>query len=198
MSWGGGLGDGCGTDTGEGFRQIIDACKHDPTLFIDILSLGTIVQHSIDNSEYSTDKSFILRAMEDFIIFAGRDYKLTSNGTYRLDVAGDGVLTFNGDHGLNVGGSWQGNINGDFNLNVDHDVSINADNVTINGVDISELDSRVKDVADGLVALSDKVNSLETAASNLNSDLADMSATIQSLISRVSALEEAGNTSTTG
>lgn len=87
----------CATGVAEGYRQIVNACSHDPELFVELVSKGTIKYRADSYVEVVTDDELrllaaaraLMRADGDMMLEAGGDMTLKVGGNLNLDVTGN-------------------------------------------------------------------------------------------------------------
>jgi len=82
----------CGSGITKGRKEIVQACIEDPTVFWDLIVLGTVIWDTLDKIDFTTGTDFKLTAANDFVAtitnnieHTAKDIKLTALQDYILE-----------------------------------------------------------------------------------------------------------------
>lgn len=160
-----GLGNAlkCGSDIAEGFKLLVDACRYNPDLYINFESLGSF--HNIAATEYTITSA-------TYALAVGGDATQTIGGNWTSQVHGSREDTVVSHWIANIGGEYSLTSQGNVNLTSKQDVNIQGQRVYVNGWRLDTLGSRTADV---------------------ESTSAELTAQVEDITARLSALEESSS-----
>lgn len=94
----------CSTGESWGYREIINACQHNPALFLEIISRGTMKYQAEGAYEVITDDEMRLLAAARVLMEAGASMDLSADGSMTLTAGGNMTLKVGGNLVLDVDG----------------------------------------------------------------------------------------------